>query len=247
MAGPIRTRGLVLRTIAYSDTSQIVWVFARDEGIVSLLARGALRLPRRSSSFQAPFDVAGWYDIVYRPRRGDLHLATEGRLVEGFDHVRRHLDRYLDVCLAIETMLRVFQPHDPHPHFLRGTLSYLKLLGVGHGRRALRVHFHSMVLEAAGVTPEWRHCIECGNPTDGIGVALRIPSGVVCASCKAGVDEPIALEVVEFLDDQARVPWGRVPHLRPGARLLSAAWSIQRRLLLHHLERPLRTLAYVRE
>lgn len=243
----IRTRGLVLRRVSYSDTSQIITAFTRDEGVVSLLAKGSLRLARKSSSFPAPFDLCGWYDLVYRHRDGELHLATEARLVEGFDHLRHDVACYVDACLALEVMLRVFQPADPHPHFLRGALSYFKLLGVDRGRRQLRVHFHSQVMRAGGMAPQWGLCPECGNEV-GEGVAgFRPPFGVVCESCRHGGDETLASDLVRYLDREAAIPWGRVPSLDAPPELLGEAWKLVRRLLLYHLERPPRSLQFVRE
>ena len=90
---------------SYSNTSQIVTLFTRDQGLVSLLAKGSLRQSRRSSSFASPFDLAGWYDVVYRERSTELGLATEGRLIEGFDHLRRSYESYVEACFALEEAL----------------------------------------------------------------------------------------------------------------------------------------------
>lgn len=247
MAPAVHTRGLVLRRVAYSDSSQIVTAFTRDEGVISLLAKGSLRLARRSSSFPAPFDLCGWYDLVYRKRGGDLHLATEARLVEGFDHLRRDVACYVDACLALEVIGRVFQPADPHPQFLRGTLAYFKLLGVGRGRRALRVHFHSQLLRAGGLAPRWGNCTECGSVTTQDPVAIRVPSGALCGKCSKTGDERVPVDLTRYLVNEAQVPWGRVPGLRAPAELLDRAWGLSRRLLLYHLERPPRSLRFVRD
>ena len=80
MGRPIHTRGLVLRRTDWSESSQIVTVDTRDHGIIDLLAKGSRRIARRSSSFAEPLDLGGWYDLVYRPRRADLHLAVEARV-----------------------------------------------------------------------------------------------------------------------------------------------------------------------
>ena len=73
---PVHTRALVLRRTDWSETSQIVTVDTRDHGIVDLLAKGSRRMARPSSSFAEPLDLAGWYDVVYRPRRGDLGMGA---------------------------------------------------------------------------------------------------------------------------------------------------------------------------
>ena len=172
---------------------------------------------------------------------------TEARLVEGFDHLRRDIACYIDACLALEVVARVFQPDDPHPQFLRGALAYLKLLGVGRGRCALRIHFHSQVVRAGGLAPQWGRCTECGGVAGGDQVAVRLPGGVLCDTCSNSGDERIPAGLALYLSDEARVPWGHVPGLGASEDLLERAWGLYRRLLLYHLERPPRSLRFVRD
>ncbi|MFQ5654047.1 MAG: DNA repair protein RecO [Planctomycetota bacterium] len=245
MSRRIGTRGLVLGAIPFSDTSQIVRVFGREKGIISLLAKGALRPPRRAASFPSPFDLAGWYDILYMERRGELQLALEARLVEGFPHLRRSLPLFLEACFALEVMGKMFSPEDPHPQFLRGALSHLKLLGVGRGRGALRVHFLSSLLGETGFAPSWSACAECGAALDRGGAAVRLPAGVLCGRCRAPGDPQVSNGVLCYLERDATLPWGHIPALDPAPPVLEGAWSLLRDALLHHLGRPPRSLRYL--
>ncbi|MEM7262690.1 MAG: DNA repair protein RecO, partial [Planctomycetota bacterium] len=208
-----RTRALVVRWVPFSNTSQIVTVFTRDHGLVSLLAKGSLRQGRRSSSFPIPFDLAGWYDIAYRDRSTELGLATEARLIEGFDHLRHSYDAYVEACFGLELIRLLFRPSDPHPEFLRGALSFLKLLGVGEGHLALRLHFATSLLRETGVAPDWRHCAECGAPLalDRAPERVRPPAGPVCRSCARPNDAEVPTAVLRYLLSEQSLPWGRVP------------------------------------
>ena len=153
-----------------------------------------------------------------------MHLAQEGRLLEGFDHVRARLDRYLDACFALEVIQKMFSPADPHPAFLRGALSYLKLLSVSGGRRALRVHFHSRLLLEAGFCPDWGCCCECGEVVEGDGLALRLPDGLLCCNCRRESDGPISGSVVRYLQQDRELSWGNVPAFDPGVEVLRGKW-----------------------
>jgi DNA repair protein RecO (recombination protein O) len=237
----------VVRRLPYSNTSQIVHVFGRDEGIFTLLAKGALRPPRRSSSFPTPFDLLGWYDIGYRVGRGEIRLATEARLVEGFDHLRRDLSAHVEACLALEVISRMFSPNDPYPEFLRGTLSYLKLLGVPQGRRPLRIHLYSSLLRETGLAPSWEECVDCGGWIGDETGAVRPPEGIVCGRCRRGGETPVEPPVAAYLASEAGTAWGRVPALAPPSGVLHGAWRALLTVLLYHLERPPRTLRYLRE
>ncbi len=246
MKRDFRTRGLVLRCIDFSETSQIIRVFTRDQGILDMLAKGSRRPVRSSSSFSSPFDIAGWYDLNYRARGTDLHLATEARLVEGFDHLRRNLSAWIDASFALDLLRNSFSPGDPHPDLLREVLQYLKLLGYGRGRRRLRNRFVQSVLQESGVLPRWDHCSECDAEIQ-TGASLRIPFGLICSSC----DAPEGVSALDqstraYLAADCRREWGLVPSWEVPSREVEIAWNLLRSLLLHHLERPPRSLRYLR-
>ncbi|MGE4618271.1 MAG: DNA repair protein RecO [Planctomycetota bacterium] len=246
MKGAFRTRALVLRCTDFSETSQIIRVFTRDQGVLDMLAKGSRRPARASSSFPSPFDLAGWYDLNYRVRGSDLHLATEARLVEGFDHLRRDLAAWLDATFALDLLRNFFTQGDPHPELLREVLQYLKLLGYDQGRRRLRNRFLQAVLQANGVLPRWDRCSECEIEIAGEAF-LQIPSGLLCRSCTGSTENP-------FLDQSTRAylaadcgrEWGLVPSWEVPSREVELGWNLLRSLLVHHLERPPRSLRYLR-
>ncbi|MCI0651255.1 MAG: DNA repair protein RecO [Planctomycetes bacterium] len=246
-AATVLSRGLVLRRVSYSDTSQIVTLFTRDAGIVTLIAKGAHRLPARSSKIQSPFDLAGWYEVLYRRGASEVQLLYEGRLIEGFEHLRRRLDGYLEACFALEVMPRFFSPADPHPDFLRGALIYFMLLASAGGRLPLRLHFYSFLLREGGIGPEWRRCAECGVAVAPESGSFRVPVGIVCRRCRSTGDWAVMEKTVRYLALEAGAPWGAVPTLDPGVKVLEEAWSMLRAVLLHHLERPPRSLQYLRD
>lgn len=242
----VSTRGLVLRRVDWSETSQIVTVDTRDRGIVDLLAKGSRRAARRSSSFAEPLDLAGWYDIVYRTRTGDLHLATEARLVEGFRHLRTELPAWIEACFALEVLRTAFTPGDPHPELLRGTLSYLKLLGVGRGRTALRCRFVMDVLLASGVAPRYERCALCRKPLGSGGSHWHAPAALHCDECRGTGDRPFPEAARRVLLDLAGQPWGNLPAADLPPVALGEVWQRLREGLVHHLERPPRSLRYLR-
>ena len=243
----IRTRGLVLRTLPYSETSQIVWAFTKDCGVVHLLAKGSLRPPQKSSSFTGPLNLAGWYDLVFRRGKSEMHTIYEARLVEGFDHLRHDLGCFVDTCLALEVMDKMFSPGVPHARFLRGALSYLKLLGVDHARRSLRIHFYNALLDECGFSPSWDLCAETGEEVADDPLLVRMPQGVVSAAARRGGEMRVPRAIVEYLAIERSMSWGQVPHHDPPLELLQGAWKLLRTALLYHLERAPRSLQYLRD
>ena len=246
MKGAFRTRGLVLHCTDFSETSQIVRVFTRDHGIVDVLAKGSRRPARASSSFPSPFDLGGWYDLNFRIRSTQLHLATESRLVEGFDHLRGNIGVWLEAVFALDLLRTLFSPGDPHPELLKESLQYLKLLGHGRGRRRLRNHFLQSLLGASGILPNWNRCNECEEAIEGSAEVI-IPAGLVCAGCSGSPSlHRVDATTRNYLACDWTREWGLVPSWEVPPEAVQAGWDLLRSLLLHHLERPPRSLRYLR-
>lgn len=85
----IRTEAIVLRSLDYGETSQIVTLFTRDKGKIGVMAKGARR-PK--SSFGATLQPMAYTQVVfyYKPTR-TLQTLSESSHVESFHHLRRTL------------------------------------------------------------------------------------------------------------------------------------------------------------
>ena len=250
MKGSFRTRGLVLRTTDFSETSQVVKVFARGHGIVDLMAKGSRRPAKNSSSFHAPFDPGSWYDINFRKKNGDLHLATEARLVEGFRHLRNELPIWLDATLALDLLRTLFTPGDPHDDLLRETLQYFKLLSSGVGRRRFRNRYLHSILVASGLQPSWELCAGCDSPLSEVparDLVFQLPAGFFCSDC-VDVSGRISVDhaLLNYLRADSTQEWGKVPSWQVPDAVVLRGWEVLSSLISHHLERPPRSLRYLR-
>src|SRR5687768_18449628 len=86
-------RCICLRKVEYSETSQILLLFARGHGLVRVIARGAHRVTKAGASkFGGGIDLLDVGEAVFtdRPER-DLATLTEWHLREGHLELRRSL------------------------------------------------------------------------------------------------------------------------------------------------------------
>lgn len=228
----------------------MIRVFARGYGVLDLLAKGSRRPARNSSSFHAPFDPGSWYDINFRKKPGDLQLATEARMVEGFRHLRNDLPIWLDATLALDLLRTLFTPGDPHDELLRETLQYFKLLSAGVGRRRLRNRFFHSILDASGLQPSWENCAGCESPlseSPAGALTFQLPAGFHCRAC-VGTSGRISVDqaLLNYLRADSSQEWGRVPTWQVPDEVVLRGWEILSSLISHHLERPPRSLRYLR-
>ena len=151
-----KTEALVLATYPYSESTLIVTLLTREMGVVRGLARGA----RRGSAGQAAFEPLAHVQTLIRLKSPDaLGTLGETTLVEGWNFLRRDLDRLALTALGIETLGVYAGVHPPDAAHLDMGLEFLQAMGQTRAPGSLTVALLARLLHDSGMTPrteqEW--------------------------------------------------------------------------------------------
>ena len=164
-----RDEGLLLRSVAYSESSWICHVVTREHGLIHVMARGARRA---KSPFRAA--LSPLYVLQLRWRSGRTGM---GQLQEVQRHAclldeRKHLQGLSLLSLAA----RMIQEGESQSYtMLRAALDLLER----RGQEGLCAAVWSC-LQEEGLLGDWSHCWSCGVG----GVAMYWDVGqLCCASC----------------------------------------------------------------
>ena len=128
----LRTEAVVLRSLDYGETSQIVTLFTREKGKLGVMAKGA-RKPK--SSFGATLQPMSYTQVVfyYKPTR-TLQTLSESSHVESFHALRRDL-RSITVGLRIvELVEALMEEEDAQPEVFALLVRALRRLNAGEAR-----------------------------------------------------------------------------------------------------------------
>ncbi len=109
----IRTEAVVLRSLDYGETSQIVTLFTREMGKLGVMAKGARR-PK--SSFGATLQPMAYTQVVfyYKPTR-TLQTLSESSHVESFHRLRENLSTISVGLRIVELVDALMEEEDPQP------------------------------------------------------------------------------------------------------------------------------------
>ncbi len=183
----IDSPAIVLSTLRYSETSKIVRLATREQGVQSAIAKGALR-PRSRFGAALQFLSEGQARLLVKEHR-ELHTLA------GFDLLRLHaglaadLERYATATALAEVMLR-FAPADPHPEsydLLRDALGLLEIAPVPE-LECLGFRVLWQLVSALGFAPALEACVRDGTPLPeegGLAFSTR-EGGALCPACAAG-------------------------------------------------------------
>jgi DNA repair protein RecO (recombination protein O) len=214
-----KTLAIPVRSVDYSDSSQVVSFFTRDHGLLDGLAKGA---HREKNSFQGPFDLSVLYEVVFIERRSaGLAIITEAALLDGLRGLRRRWEAYAGSCHLLEFIRAVVMPGDPAPQLFDLALETLRTLGTdgAGGPEGPLARFDVRALHLLGLLPPVDACVGCGREWPGGGRSVYFSpraGGILCRACRAqrtpsgGATLPAAaVELLQrFAGEEEEIPWG---------------------------------------
>src|SRR4030042_637883 len=119
-----KDRAVCIRTTDYSETSQIVILFARLSGKVRAIAKGS---KRPKSAFDGPIEVLSFGEIVFSdPHRDSLVTLTEFQQQPVPAGLRRHLFALHSALFAAELLDAMTDDFDPHQALFDQFMQFLE-------------------------------------------------------------------------------------------------------------------------
>lgn len=249
----VRDRCICLGKTEYSETSQIVTLLGREQGLFRAIAKGAHRRTKAGAGkFDGGVDLLDSGDAVaiLDPAR-DLGTLTEWGLRDGHLALRQNLRAMYLALYAAELTAALLEEHDPHPRLFDRLDAVLGDLTTPRAEEAL-LSFELEVLQQSGHSPRLGDCSECGCAMEPREPAFFSPSrgGAVCPNCEGATPDrlsvdPRLLRVAQMVGQMSNGN-GSPPRL---PRLTRHQTDPLNHLLLQHIQhtvgRPLRIAAYV--
>ena len=242
-----KAEAITIRLTDFSETSQIAWLYTREFGRLSVLAKGA---KRQRSNFEGRLDLLCHSEVVFaRKSRTTLHILTECKLLDRFQGLRAGVDRLYAALYAAELVREMTPDEEGQPEVFELLLGTLRALSGGDDISLALLLFELRLLALTGYTPMLSRCVACQSdklPKSTVAYsALR--GGVLCPTCRPADPKSVgvprgALAVLERLADGTvtrtatlRLPQGMVGVLR---KLMKATFC-------HHLNHEPKLMRYV--
>jgi len=130
----VRTEAIVLRNLNYGETSQIVTLFTRERGKVSVMAKGARKT---KSKFGSTLQPMAYTQVVfyYKPTR-TLQLVSESSHVVAFHDLQRSLEKITLGLRIVELVAALMEEENPQPAIFRLIVRVLRHLDAADERAA---------------------------------------------------------------------------------------------------------------
>jgi DNA repair protein RecO (recombination protein O) len=201
-----KDQAICIRTVDYSETSQIVTFFTRQTGKVPVMAKGA---KRQKSSFGGPIEIFSYGGIIFTDSgREKLATLAEFEPLAGVvNYPVLSADIFaLNSCLfAAELVNTMVNDYDPHPALFDSLLQFIH--DASQDKKSNDRHcqitpdlimFQLTLLTEIGLCPVFDSCVNCRNPFNARWPEVYFSNnakGFICKDCQGPFPDKIRLTV----------------------------------------------------
>ncbi len=244
-----KTAAIVLRTIDYGESDQIVTFYTREYGKIKGIAKGARRSKKRFVNALEPFSCS---EINFSRRNPDhLDFIDGCDVFSHFPEIRANLEKTLAASYLIELMDQFTPEHKKSEASFELLYDFLVLLGKRPLSDALLRFFELRLLRIAGYDPVLDHCLSCRAPL-GNKAAYRfdlVKGGIICNACKPSAADaiPVSLGTIKTLIMAREMETESLGRLVFTAQSAEESRRVLSHFLRHILGRELQSLRVLNE
>ncbi len=182
----IKDIAIVIRRLDYSETSQVLVVFARETGQQRLIAKGVKRGTKSKAATGIDLLELGF--VVYSRRaesEAALGTLTEWRQEDVHPAVRRNLAAWYAAQYAADRTAQATQEGDPHPELFDALKHLLESEAWSRPLAALAWYL-CVLLREVGLVPQFERCAACGAERASVSCVYfsARQGGLLCRDCE---------------------------------------------------------------
>ena len=240
-----KTRGIVLWTRDFRETSKLVTFITPDWGRLSTLAKG-VRRPK--SKLRGKLELFNYGVLVFYPSRtSDLHLLSQFDLLDDFPRAGETLEKSACFYYFAELVSSVAYGAEQSRKLFADFHGVLSRAGEIASIPYARLWFEFKFLESLGVLPIPGRCCHCGKEMKQGILFSRGERGWICGRCgsrdrSAFSIEPGVMAVISYI---LRGGLERGNKLKLSARQESTLNHISRYLVDSNLDKKIRSRRFL--
>ena len=198
-------KGLVLKNKPYKENDMLVWIYSREYGKLTLLAKGVKKMTSKNAPSCQSITLS---EFTLIPKTG-LSRLIKGSAVDYFRHIKEdiELEAYATYCL--EFVDKYTKENDPDASIYDASLLALKYLNDGYEPKLVYLLFNAFILNVTGSSLEVDQCVSCGRQDLIAGISI-LNGGFVCQNCLGNYDRRLDVEVLKGFRYINKIPLEKI-------------------------------------
>lgn len=170
-------QGIIFKRIKYKDTDLIVKIMTKNNGIISLIVKGAMRPKSKLNAATLNFSY-GTY-VIYTSGHGLSSLRTY-KEVKQLDGIYDDLIKNAYTSFILDLIDHAFVEYQPIGKYYDLADFAIHKINKGVDPEIITQIVQMQLLTAFGVQPELRHCLICKKEQGRFDYSIKL-GGVICS------------------------------------------------------------------
>jgi len=236
------TEAILLVVKNWGEADKMVTFFSREHGKVTAIAYGARRPKSRlAGGMQAFMHI----DVALMPGK-NLDSIKQYECKNSFRLIREDLTCMAYGLFIAELVAELCPERQPEPLVFDLLLDIFTLISA-RNPRLVALAGAWQLLSMTGFLPEYKKCICCDQPLTTQAYFLASAGGLACCNCKMQDSIEISMSAVDFLDILLSLDLQNPGHFKVTGMALLETEKMLAKYLMYHLDKPLRSLAFIKQ
>jgi DNA repair protein RecO (recombination protein O) len=171
---------IILRRIDLGEKDRILTIYAREQGKLPAVAKGARRAGSKLAGVSEPFTYAKMFLSSGR----DLDVLTQAEIRESFPNVKQSITGIAYAVYLMELTNSFVDERQSNPDLFDTLLSAMYVMESGTDPEITARYYEIQALAILGYEPHFEACLRCGKKTGRERIAFSPAlGGIVCARC----------------------------------------------------------------
>ncbi len=243
-----KTPAVILHTLAYGESDQIVTLYTLDFGKIKGFAKGAKRSRKR---FGARLEIGSYVQATFFEKEtSDLVRLSHCDLVQPFAGLRGDIQRLARASYFMELVREMTAEKIQNKPLFRLLTSSLQLIDEGGFREEVQRVFEIRFLSHLGYGPQLEHCTRCRKGLAGERFFFSPrEGGVVCPACAPRLPGlvPVSLGTIKTLLLAQAIPLDKVGRISFSPQSLRESQALLSLFLQNYLGKELKSQKFLEQ
>jgi len=243
-----KTPAVILHTMSYGESDQIVTLYTLDFGKIKGIAKGAKRSRKR---FGARLEIGSYVNATFFEKEtSDLVRLSHCDLIRPFEGLREDIHKLAWASYFIELVREMTAEKIQNKPLFRLLIAFLGLVDQGILKEEIQRVFEIRFLSHLGYRPQLDHCTQCQKRLSGER-AFFSPrgGGVICSTCSAHLPGllPVSMGTIKTLLLAETLPLDKVGRISFSPQSLKESQAIFSLFLQQYLGKELKSKKFLEQ
>ena len=173
-----KIEGIIVSEVDYKESSKIINVFSKSDGVIGILARGTKKVKSNLAGVTSKLTY-GYFHINYK--ENGLSTLIEVDILDGFKKIRKNIDLISYASYLIELSSMVYK-HESNNDIYDLLIASLKKIDNGYDCEVITNILELKLLAYLGIMPVIDKCVNCGSKVDIVTIS-SYRGGYLCKNC----------------------------------------------------------------